>query len=298
MKWTLLLGACLLLIHAHAQVLLVEPGMRDPAEPCFNPEFMARNHVKSMKGQAWSKRDGRPMVPHERYFHYRFGAGGQLAYASTTFGRPGSGMDTASVMYSYDGRGHLLLELHHDALGHYALRMEYDDEGRAVRRTHVRLENLGPDPDRFTEGVSTTISDERYAYARMNDTTWSMTWLNDRGRPYQEDRHVQDRLGYPHTIDSRNLITQRRSRITFGYDAHGRLAERTEQSDLASPSTTTWTWTYDMAGNPLVRDQFRDGRLVRHSEFLYADGSLFLKAVITRNEESGLIEVLRYETER
>ena len=87
---------------AHAQMLLVDPGADDPGMLHFNPEFIARNSVKSVSGQAWVKRDGRPMVPLDRHFLYRFGEGGRLGYSNNSFGKPGSGIDTASVMYSYD----------------------------------------------------------------------------------------------------------------------------------------------------------------------------------------------------
>ncbi|MEO7082375.1 MAG: hypothetical protein ABIY71_12650, partial [Flavobacteriales bacterium] len=96
----------------------------------------------------------------------------------------------------------------------------------------------------------------------------------------------------------RNLITQRRGRISFTYDANGRLAERQEQTDLGMPQWSTWKWTYDKAGNPLTRDLLRNDVLIRHSEYLYAEGTLFLKAIITRNNETGLIDIVRYETQR
>lgn len=284
---------------AQAQMLLVEAGAEDPGHLHFNPDFIARNGVRSVKGQAWVKREGRPMRALDRHFLYRFGQGGLLGYANNSFGRPGSGTDTASVMYSYDEHGRLLQELHNDIHGYFALRMEYGSTGRPSHVTHVRLENLSNDRYRFVEGASTVISDERYAYSVVNDTAWRRTALNDRGRPYQEETFTQDALGYLRSIEKRNLITQRRGRITFVYDEKGRLAERHEAPDLGKPGRTVWKWTYDSGtGNPLTRDLYRDGELVRHSEFLYTEGSLFLKAVITRNNETGMIDIVKYGTER
>ena len=284
--------------HANAQMLLVEPGANDPMLLRFNPEFIARNGVKSISAQQCTKRDGRPMVAQDRFFLYRFGNGGQLGYSNNSFGKPGSGVDTASVMYTYGDSGLLLQELHNDINGYYALRMEYGANDRPVHVTNVRMENLSSDRYHFVEGANTIISDERYEYATLNDTMWRKTFLNDRGRPYQEETFTKDQLGYLRSIEAHNLITQRRGRITFTYDAKGRLAERTEQVDLASPSMTTWSWTYDAAGNPLTRDLLRNSVLMRHSEYLYAAGTLFLKAIITKNNETGLIEILRYDISR
>ena len=293
-----LLGILTTAFLAQGQMLLVDPGADDPGMLHFNPEFIARNGVKSVSGQAWVKRDGRPMVALDQYFLYRFGEGGRLGYSNNSFGRPGSGIDTASVMYSYDSNGRLLQELHNDLHGYFAFRKEYDKDERAVHVENVRLENLSPDRYRFVEGSTTIISDERYEYITLNDTMWRKTWLNDRGRPYQEETFTKDQLGYLRSIKQLNLITQRRGLITFTYDAKGRLAERQEQTDLGMPQWSTWKWTYDKAGNPLTRDLLRNDVLMRHSEYLYVEGTLLLKAVITKNNETGLIDIVRYETTR
>lgn len=282
----------------HAQMLLIEPGTDDADKLQFNPAFIARNSVASVSGQAWVKRDNKPMVPLDRHYLYRFNDTGRLGYSNNSFGRPGSGFDTASVMYSYTAEGRLIQELHNDLHGFYALRMQYDTEGRVEHMEHVRLENLGADRYHFTEGGATIVSDERYRHQALNDTIWMKTWLNDRGRPFQEELFTQDALGYLRQVDRRNLITQRRARVSFTYDEHGRLAERSEQPDLAIQHWSTWKWTYDPAGNPLTRDLYRDDIHVKHSEYLYADSTLFLKAVITRDEGTGVIDIIRYETRR
>lgn len=290
---------CILLsLFARAQMLVVEPGPEDPELLHFNPAFIARNGVTSVSGQAWVKRDGQPMLPLDRFFLYRFGPGGRLGYSNNSFGRPGSGLDTASVMYTYDADGRLLQELHNDLHGFFALRKHYDAQGRLDREENLRLENQGPDRNRFVEGASTIISDERYEHRVLNDTTWTRTSLNDRGRPYLEETFTRDRLGYLRSIERRNLITQRRGMVTFTYDDRGRLAVREEVPDLATGQRTTWRWTYDAAGNPLTRDLLRNGNLAQHSEYVYVEGTMFLKAIITKNDETGVIDVLRYDTFR
>lgn len=285
-------------LHAQAQMLLVEPGPDDPGPLRFNPAFIMRNGIATVNAQLWTKRDSRPMQPLDRYFRYRFSTDGQLDRATRMLGKADTGVDTASVLYSYGTDGRLLQELHNDVHGFYALQMEYGPDGRPTRETHVRLGGLTAALDGPGADTPTVISDERYTYAEVNDTTWRKTLLNDRGRPYEEQTFIKDRLGYLRRIESLNLITQRRGLASFGYDGNGRLAKRTAQPNLALPDTTTWNWTYDAAGNPLTRDLLRNGVLARHSEYLYAEGTLFLKAVITKNEETGLIEILRMDVER
>ncbi|HRN37209.1 MAG TPA: hypothetical protein PLV70_02500 [Flavobacteriales bacterium] len=283
---------------ASAQMLSVEPGAEDPAVLRFNPAFIARNGVTSVAGQAWVKREGRPMQPLDRFYLYRFAPDGRLGYANNSFGKPGSGVDTASVMYTYDANGKLLQELHNDINGYYALRNGHDAEGRVVHMEHVRLENLGTGRYHFVEGPSTIVSDERLQYAALNDTMWTVTRLNDQGRPYQEETFTRNRLGYLLAIDRLNLITRKRGRTSFTYDGRGRLARRDEQPDLNAQHWSTWQWTYDKAGNPLSCDLSRDGSLRRHSEYLYAEGTMFLKAIVAKNEETGTIDIIRYTTTR
>lgn len=285
-------------VLAHAQMLLVNPRAENPDLLQFNSEFIARNGVKSVNGQAWVKRKNQPMLPLDRYYIYRFGEEGRMAYSNNSFGKPGSGMDTASVMYSYDANGRLLQELHNDLNGYYALRNGYDAQGHLARVENVRIENLGTNRYHFVEGASTVISDEQFQYATLNDTTWRVTWLNDRGLPYSEQTFTKNKLGYLRQIDQRNLITQRLGRTMFDYDAKGRLAERNEQPDLGIQHWTSWKWAYDAAGNPQTRDVLHDGIMAQHSEYLYAEGTLFLKAVITNDNETGVIDIVRYEVSR
>lgn len=283
---------------SHAQMLLVEAGPQDPQLVLFNPAFIARNGVKSVAGQQWKKADGRPMVAMDRYYAYRFTRDGKLDYSNNSFGHPGSGVDTASVIYTYDGEGRLQEALHNDLHGYYALRRTYDEEGREAHVEHVRIENLSTDRYRLVEGAHTRISAESFRYQWLNDTTLHKTWLNDQGRPYQEELFNYNALGYLTEISRRNLITQQRARSLFQYNAKGRLEEWSNQPDLAKQHWNNWRWTYDDAGNPLTRDLFQDGIQVEHSEYLYADGTLFLKAVLTKHLGSGLIDIVRFETAR
>lgn len=281
-----------------AQVLRIEPGPGDPLALHFDPAFIARNGVKRISGQAQVKRDNEPIRDRSERTLYRFGPDGRLAYNNTSFGRPGSGLDTASVTYTYDARGFLTEQLRNDLNGYYALRNELDAEGRVVRETYVRIENLGTDRYLLRPGALTTISDERFTYATVNDTAWRKTYLNDRGLPYREQTFSRDRYGYLRAIHDRYIITERRGSIVFRYDEKGRLAERIEQADLREPHTVRHTWRYDAAGNPITCDTWHDDRQQHHTEYLYEEGTMLLKAVLTKELDTGLINIVRYTTER
>lgn len=281
-----------------AQMVQVEAGPGDPTVLHFSPVFIARNHITSVSGLAHVKRDNEPMRQRNERVFYRFGNSGALSYGNNSHGRPGTGLDTASVAYTYDGRGYLVEQLRNDLNGHYVLRNELDQQGRPVRETYLRVENLGSDRYNLVAGAATIISDERYTYTVVNDTAWRKTYINDRGLPYREQTWSSDKLGYLRAIRDHYLITQRRGLITFDYDERGRLKERVERSDLSNDRSIKHTWTYDKAGDPLTCDTWHDGKAVRHTEFLYEEGTFFLKATLTKELDTGLIHVMKYTTER
>lgn len=290
----------LLAIHlgSTAQVLYIDPNVSDPSMLTFNKAFIQRNEVRSITGTASIKRDGQPIKEKGDRTEYRFDPAGQASHVSNTFGRPGSGIDTISVAYTFDARGHVVEELRNDVNGFFAVRDSVDSAGRSLRHKYVRIRNIGPDRYHFEPGQETMISDERSVCSQINDTAWKCTVMNDRGLPYRERIFHRDGWGYLRTIDDRNLITGRSGRTSFRYDEKGRLAERIEQPDLTLGGTHKYIWRYDNAGNVVLCDSWHDDRQYRHMEYLYEEGTMLLKATISKEMETGLIHIVRYTTDR
>lgn len=279
-----------------AQALVVLPGPSDPTELHFNEHFIARNGVSSIVGQQMIKRDNRPMQEQKEKYLFRFDEQGRISYSNNSFGEPGSGRDTASVTYTYNALGQVVRRLRNDLGGHFAYAIERDSAGRAIRETYSRIENLGTDRYTLVAGVTTEISDERYVYTNLNDSTWRKLYMNNLGLPYREQTFTSDRRGYLLQIEDRYLITERRSRITFTYDENGRLAERIERPDLERPRKLRHTWLYDRAGNVMSGEVWHDDRQVHRVEFLYEEATMLLKARLTKDIETGQINVVRYHT--
>ena len=235
------------------------------------------------------------MVPKNEHYWYRFDSNGLAWYSNNSFGRPGSGRDTASIGYRYDGQGNLLQRTRLDLSGHYSEEFELDSLGRPVRETHVRIENLGTDRYTLVPGTRTEVSDEHFRYDALNDSTKRITYLNSLGLPYREELHISDRLGYLRAIEDRYLVSNRMGRTTFTYNEKGLLASRTEQSDLSVQRTVRYSYTYDAADNLLGMDTWQNDKHVTKEEYVYAEGSLHLKAKLTKDMATGTIRVVRYE---
>ena len=298
MKAAAFLFATLVPVLLAAQQLLVPASAEVQEELVFNPAFVTRNSVRSISGTLLVKREGQPMRERNEKHLYRFDEQGRITHSNTSFGHPGSGRDTASVGFFYDAKGRLIQRLRNDLSGHFAYEITCDTLGRTTRMTYVRIANTGSDRYHLVPGVRTVISDEEHRYTTINDTAWTCTYLNELGLPYREQVFQRDRWGYLRAIDDRFIITGRRGRIAFRYDEKGRLAERTEQADLRLQTQLKHSWRYDAAGNVLEHDLWHDDRLKAHNEYLYEEGSMLLKACITKDEDTGLIHVVKYTTER
>ncbi|MEO8066283.1 MAG: hypothetical protein ABI599_01190 [Flavobacteriales bacterium] len=281
-------------LSLHSQTLLVPPT-GSPQQPHFNPVFMARNRVAEIKGQLHVKREGEPMVARNERYWYRFDSNGLPWYSNNSFGQPGSGRDTASTGYRYDAKGDLLQRMRLDLSGHYSEEFELDSAGRPLRETHVRIENLGTDRYNLVPGTRTEVSDERFRYDALNDSTQRTTFYNSLALPYRERLFISDHHGYLRTIEDRYIVTGRMGRTTFTYNEKGLLASRTEHADLADPRTTRYTYAYDATDNLLGMDTWQSDKLVTKEEYVYADGSLHLKAKLTKDMATGTIRVVRYE---
>ncbi len=284
--------------HAlHAQVLLVLPGADDPDALLFNPQFAARNRIASITGERMIKRDGQPMRTEPTRYLYRFDAQGRMTYANNSFGNPGTGRDTTSVTYTHDSAGHVSGRLRNDLAGHFTYRTEFDTQGRPIRETYARVENLGTDRYTLVPGVTTEISDERFVYTTLNDTTWRKTYLNYLDLPYREETFTRNSLGYLLGVEDRYIISERRSRTSFTYDEGGRLASREDQRDVARPDIVRRTWRYDVAGNVISAELWHGDRQKHREEFLYEEQTMLLKARLRKDMDTGNIHVIRYHTE-
>lgn len=293
------LGLVLGPASAEAQMLRVVPGTEDPAELHFDPVFIRRNGVRTVIGEQFVKREGEPMLPRKERKLYRFDPEGRTVYSNTSYGRPGTGTDTAFTWYEYDDGGALKRRYRGDLNGNYALEIELDSAGRALRETYVRIENLNTDRYHPVPGPRTEISDEHFRYDAPNDSTHRRIFMNNHGLVYREQWHVHDRLGYLRHIEDRYTVSRRASRTLFAYNEKGQLVERAEHHDLERPDDVVKrTFGYDAAGNLIETDLWHGDRQVMHEEIIYAEGTMFLKARISKDLTSGVIHVVRYTVER
>jgi len=288
----------LAIAESAAQMLSVPCSAEDTPQPVWDTTFIQRNGILAIVGVPSVKRDGQPMREQKERTLYRFDELGRQVYANTSYGRPGTGTDTASTVSVYDAMGYVRERLRNDLVGHYLTELNYDSAHRLVGEIYVRVENLGPDRYQFLAGERTVISEERHTYRTESDTAWMRTTLNNLGLPYREQRHAYDQWGYLRSIEDRYLVSGRRSRVTFRYNEKGRLAERIAQADLTHPRVVKELYHYDVAGNLTASDLYHSDQAVRRDEYLYEENTMFLKARLSQDLGTNQIRIMRYTTER
>jgi len=283
---------------ARSQALLLLPSTDDPDLPVFNERFIARNGIASFVGERMIKRDGQPMRNERDRLLFRFDADGRMVYSNTSYGQPGTGRDTASVTYERDAQGRTMRRLRNDLGGHFAFAMEHDEQGRVTREVYQRIENRGTNRYELVPGATIEISDERYRYTQLNDTTLRKSFLNNLELPYRNQVFISNRQGYLLRIEDEYLVSRRRGRIDFSYDENGRLAERKEQPDLAQSRITRHRWQYDSAGNVITGEYWLGDKQVSRDEYVYEEATMLPKARLRKDLETGNIHVLKLTATR
>ena len=280
------------------QALLILPSAEDPDLPVFNERFIARNGIASFVGERMIKRDGEPMRNERERLLFKFDGQGRLAYTNHSYGQPGTGRDTASVLYYRDEHGRVNRRLRNDLGGYFAYALELDDQGRTVREIYQRIENLSTNRYELVPGLTIEISDERYRYTQVNDTTLRKSYLNNLELPYRDQVFISNTRGYLLRIEDEYLVSRRRGRIEFSYDENGRLAERTEQPDLAQSRITRHRWKYDAAGNVISGEYWLGEKQVNRDEYVYEEATMLPKARLRKDLATGNIHVLKLTATR
>ncbi|MCB0795895.1 MAG: hypothetical protein KDB88_14265 [Flavobacteriales bacterium] len=284
--------------HGQAQMVRPDPLAEDHELPGFDPQFITRNGITSIVGIPSVKRVNKPILEEAHRYLYRFDEQGRTIYTNTSFGNPGSGSDTASIVTTYDEEGRVVNRLFKELSGQFSLELHYDSLDRIVRSTYIRLHDRRsariPEPD---SGI-TIISDEHIRHERWNDTTTMRLYLNADERPYRKQVITTNKDGYVLSIEDGYVISGRRSRTSFTYQERGWLHERTTKIDGDASGPSRLVHSYDVAGNLLASDLYRGDVHTRHDEYLYDDRTMYLKARLSKNMETGMINIIKYTVVR
>lgn len=259
----------------------------------FNPAFVRANNLSVISGELSAKKESDIIRPSSESVAYHFDRRGRLVQFDVINRLSKNRNDRTSTIYRYDIDGTLTGKTIADLKGATSYSYEYDNQKRVTSETCSRMESpkdtLSPAGPKRNE-----IYTETFKYSEL-DNGLKKTTFNSYGRPYKEEFFYRDDNDYLVEHSSRLIMNNRRSRTKYTYNDRGLLSEKTVQSDLSKDEIVRFEYDYDEAGNLLAARELHNDALTRRVEFLYDEKTWILNARVTKDEETELIRIARYE---
>ena len=89
------------------------------------------------------------------------------------------------------------------------------------------------------------------------------------------------------------VVTKKGTVITYEYDAYHRPIKKTEVNNLMGKEEYRYEYDYDEAGNLLEERTYLNDEHTTTRQFLY-DGRMLLSARLTKEMETGTIQIVKY----
>ncbi|MBL4625652.1 MAG: hypothetical protein JKY42_11010 [Flavobacteriales bacterium] len=257
----------------------------------FNSEFIKKNGITTIHSKISIKREMKPIKVTPLWQQYDFDRYGRVIRMMETY-YVGTQIDTSLVQFKYAG-DHLNKKRLSDPKGFYSFSYQYDDDGNMTQKTYSREVNANPETHNFELGQLIEVYKERYEKKIISDTKIKTTIYNSSDKPYQTVFKEYDEYGNFIKEVSTLVVTRKGSRTVYTYDAYHRPVVKTEINNLFGKSETRYEYEYDEAGNLLQEKKFEDDVLKSTREFLY-DGRMLLSARLTKDEQTGTIQIIKY----
>jgi len=260
----------------------------------FNPVFIRTNKLALVSGELSAKKESDIIRASSESVEYHFDRVGRLVQHDVVYRQSKRRNDRHTTIYRYDTDGTLIDRIVADLNGATSYRYTYDDQNRVVSEVCSRMESpkdtLSPTGPKRSE-----IYTETFQYTALENGE-KKTTFNSYGKPYREEFFYRDEYGYLTEHRQRLIMNNRMSTTKYQYNERGLLREKTVQTDLSKNEIIRFEYDYDDAGNLLAAREYHNEVQVRRVEFLYDEKSWVLNARVTKDEETELIRIARYET--
>lgn len=266
-------------------------------EPFFNQQFVKNNNIKSIIGTVQGKRDHDILRDKKLEHKYEFDQKGRLVYMHKTFNIGNGKKDTVGVTFYYNANGEIKVKRKNDPYGFFSYNFKYDTAGHVLEEKYCRDENVSDSKHGFELGKQYVIAKESYKYEPLEGNKLKKKFFNNYGRPYQQTIFVYNDLGYLMEEHTTLLISNKKRHVYYEYEDKGRVVKKRIESNVTKPLTQEYRYEYDEVGNVVLEDYYRNGEHITHREVLYHKDSLLLQAIILRDVNSNMMDIVRYEYE-
>lgn len=292
MKYFLIISI-LVPLFSSGQMLLNPKGEVLGDMPFFNPGFIKSHQVKSFRGNYATKFDNDIIRPNKDAFVYEFDRLGQLVRKFKILMG-----DTLLSTYIYNYKGNVLIHRESNKMGYYEHRYRYDDRNRIVKMELRRDKNSSHNKLSFELDENHTISTEKYEYIPLDGIDYKKICYNGADRVYRIEFYYFNDKEQLAKVESALHNGTNRKEVNYFYDEAGRIEEVKTISKASKTHKRKKIFTYDDKGNVLSRHSYRNDKLLSEDQLVYFDDSHLLKAVITREDQSGMLTILQFKSYR
>lgn len=264
-------------------------------EPFFNIQMVKEQKIKSISAEMFYKRDYEKMNSRGTFIQYNFDERGRLINQVSTFKKYGGLTDTAIIYYEYDNKDRLITKRKGDSFGFYSLNYEYDDSSNVTKETYCRDINASPWQIDFRLEKQFPIAVETFENNYLTPSQAKVKFLNNLGIAYKEMMVYKDKKGRVTEKFGRLIMTSKADKISFEYDAFDHVVKRTEFSDVGGEKKIEFVYKYNEGGLITEVEKLKNNVQVEYSEFLFEPGSPLFTAKLTRDLETKLIDVVKYQ---
>ncbi len=171
---------------------------------------------------------------------------------------------------------------------------EYFGDGLVSRQTLCKETNIAQSGEPFKLGVQTVISEEKFEYETLTPTQVKKKFLNDEGKLYKQGI-LNFKNSKPVDESYEFVVGFIRSGVTYKYDAHERLTEKTITDNSSGNNTEKIAYEYDANGNVTAEKRFKNGAQTDEIIYIYDEAKKLLTSQADRQIQKASIKIVKYE---
>jgi hypothetical protein len=282
----LLLFASFSAAWSFGQMLTNHHGEVFTDEPFFDQEFIRSHKIKSINGRYTYKPPGKPLKETNYWQVYEFDTLGRISQWWDTKPEDGS-RDTVFHKYVYNGKGLLIYK----SVGDSRI-MTYESFMFDSLRRISSIESFYQYRN-YDNVVTTRIQRKEYfTYELMGMDTVKVT-MNSYQLPYLKMTTEYDSVGKVVKVDERFITTNEGTMTTFDYNKKGKLRAKNVRSTKEENFKERLCFVYDDKNNIKEKKVFKYETMVHETQFIFNESTNFLSAILTQENGSNFITILR-----
>lgn len=242
--------------------------------PFFNSTMMKGKKVKQISTQVMYKSPNKKIIFSSESATFTFDFNGNVEKWSRT---NKSGI-SSSTTYYFSKTGALATE-HITSTNSSVLKSyQYNEQGLI---TEIQLADAK---------TAKTIQEDKFKYEFFTDYQYKKYWLNNEGLTYKYTLVDLDNKGRKKEERTRYIRGTSRETIYYTY-TNNWLTLYSDNVKEHSRRETKYLLEYDQNGDLLIMNEYKDGALITHYEYLYEDGLLI--AILQKNINSQRIKITK-----